>query len=137
MMKFLSLIALLGFVMILGATGIDPPRDHAPPGYEIAISDAEEIAIVADVIAFQNVTDAAIEVPLQPPGVLYELSITQTEHIYIINTMQPACLTANYAHNQALYGINKEYNNYQHPNSYPQIIGKNKCLFRTDRTRFV
>jgi hypothetical protein len=142
MKKFLSLMALLAFALILGARGLDPPRDHTPPGHEIVISDADQITAVADVITFQDVTVVTDEGPWQPPGVLYESGIT-TETFY------PYTLTGEMQQNSSIIlHIKDQLSDLQNNNNYipkrgePVLIYReapfwNYTLFRCDRAQYV
>ena len=142
MKKFIGFLALLVLCISFSAMGLDPPRDHTPPGYEIAISDAEEITTIAAVFVFEDVTAVADEGPWQPPGVLYEFGIT-TETLY------PYTLTGELQQNSTIIlyvkdrlsdlQTNNPDNRYRKTKflmSYESLVG-NYNLFRCDRARYV
>ena len=142
MKKFIGFLALMVLCISFSAMGLHPPRDHTPPGYEIAISDSREITTIAAVFVFEDVTVVADEGPWQPPGVLYEFGIT-TETLY------PYTLTGELQQNSTIVlcikdrlsdlQINNNYKAATHRQT-PQFIEPafwKYSLFRCDRAQYV
>jgi len=140
MKKFLSLIALLAFAITLSATGLHPPRDHTPAGYEIAISDADAVFVVADATFYDVVNITYLQTDYQPPGEICE-QVIATEFIWIdfasyaikqnsaiLDIRDPLSVLHN--------DVGKRYNKTKFLIAYSPGVS-NYMLFRCDRAMYV
>ncbi len=139
MKKFLSLIALLAIFSVMGAKGLDPPRDHTTAGYEIVNPFPGETITAADVIFYEDVV-VTDDVAWQPPGVLYERGIT-TLYCYPYTASDGQHCTA-IIHNKDLLSqllISDVYkpNRETAKHYYPEAMYWNQNLFRCDRAMYV